>query len=46
MRLVGFMTDAPVIDRILTHLRRPVSPTPRPRAPPRHRRAARPVPSA
>jgi hypothetical protein len=40
MRLVGFITDAPVIDRILTHLRRPVSPTRRPRAPPQRRAGA------
>jgi hypothetical protein len=46
MRLVGFITDAPVIDRILTHLRRSPSRGRRPRAPPRRRAPARPVPSA
>jgi hypothetical protein len=46
MRIVAFLTAPPVIDQILTHLRRPEPRTRRPRAPPRRRRAARPVPSA
>jgi hypothetical protein len=46
MRIVGFLTAPPVIDRILSHLRRSPSRSRRPRAPPRRRRGARPVPSA
>jgi hypothetical protein len=46
MRVVAVITQPPVIDRILTHLRRPVPPARRPRAPPRRRAAARTVPSA
>jgi hypothetical protein len=46
MRIVAFLTAPPVIDRILSHLRRPERRAPRPRAPPRRRVTARPVPSA
>lgn len=46
MRIVGFITQPPVIDRILTHLRRQASPTRRPRAPPHRQRAARAAASA
>ena len=46
MRVVGFITQPPVIDRILTHLRRHAPPARRARAPPRHRTAARTAPSA
>jgi hypothetical protein len=46
MRIVAFLTAPPVIDRILTHLCRAPARGRRPRAPPRRRATARPVPSA
>jgi len=46
MRIVAFLTAPAVIDRILTHLHRSARPVRHPRAPPRPRRRARPVPSA
>jgi len=46
MRIVAFLTAPAVIDQILTHLRRPARRVRHPRAPPRRRRRARPVPSA
>jgi hypothetical protein len=46
MRIIAFLTAPAVIDRILTHRRHPGLPTRRPRAPPRRRAPARPVPSA
>lgn len=45
MRIVAFLTAPAAIDRILTHLRRPEPRARRPRAPPRRRAPARPVPS-
>jgi hypothetical protein len=41
MRVVAFITEPPVIDRLLTHLRRQGLRARRPRAPPRHRAAVR-----
>ena len=46
MCIVGFITQAHAIDRILTHLRRHAPPARRARAPPRRRAAARTAPSA
>jgi hypothetical protein len=46
MRVVGFITEAQVIDRIVTHLRRQAPPARRAHAPPRRRTAARTAPSA
>jgi len=46
MRVVAFITEPPVIDRILDHLRRHASPARRARAPPRRRAAARTATSA
>jgi len=46
MRVVGFITQPHVIDRILTHRRRHAPPARRARAPPRRRSPARSAPSA
>jgi hypothetical protein len=46
MRVDAFITEPPVIDRILMHLRRQGLRARRPRAPPRRRGTARPAPSA
>ncbi len=46
MRVVAFITQPHVIDRILTHRRRHAPPARRARAPPRRRAAARSAPSA
>jgi len=46
MRIVAFLTAPPAIDQILTHLRHSARRVRPPRAPPRRRAPARPVPSA
>ena len=46
MRIVGFITEPHVINRILTHPRRHAPPARRARAPPRRRSPARSAPSA
>jgi len=46
MRVVAFITEPPVIDRILTHLRRDGPPARHPRPPPRRRAATRTATSA
>lgn len=46
MRIIGFITQPGVIDRILTHLRRTAIPARRSRAPPRRRTAPRTTTSA
>jgi hypothetical protein len=46
MHVVGFISDPPVIERILTSLRRPAAPARPARAPPRSRAAARSAASA
>jgi hypothetical protein len=46
MRVVGFITHPPVIDRIITHLRRPAPQARHARAPPRRGAAARSATSA
>ncbi len=43
MRVVGFVTEARVIARILEHLRRLAAPSRQPRAPPRRQRTSRPT---
>jgi len=46
MRIVAFLTAPAVIDQILTHRRHSAQRVRHPRAPPRRRAPARPVPSA
>ena len=46
MRIVAVITEPAVIDRILTHLRRPATPSRRSREPPRCRTAPRNATSA
>jgi hypothetical protein len=46
MRIVAFLTAPAVIDQILAHRRHSAQRVRHPRAPPRRRASARPVPSA